>query len=353
MDEDDMPHFNSKEEEIKYWKDTARHLKVKVDELEKELIEFQDSSSQLEKELEKSLEHADKTNRDLKTKCNRLTLDLDTCREKYEQQCHQSSKQINDLQKEISEYVQNEERLIKYIRDLEQKNDDLERSERVMLETVGDIEAKLNSAIERNALLENELDEKETLRAMVQRLKDEHRDMQQELNRQRWQGIPDNNKVIERVRSPVELNKLSLDNQSPTTQMKSKKNKILKHNIAAEDKCKYLYRECKPSHHSSVQKFSKSEWNNKRNFSAMTNEAVNKKNFKREDNDKCMFKRNNIEITKYACNKRKFTNSNQKETSIGNKYDFGGKKTGLIEKEQKRVSRLKSPFSFKKMLSLK
>lgn len=71
--------------------------------------------------------------------------------------------------------MQNEEKLIKYIRDLEQKNDDLERSERVMLETVGDIEAKLNSAIERNALLENELDEKETLKAMVQRLKDEHR----------------------------------------------------------------------------------------------------------------------------------------------------------------------------------
>lgn len=65
--------------------------------------------------------------------------------------------------------------MIKYIRDLEQKNDDLERAERVMLESVGDIEAKLNSAIERNALLENELDEKETLKTMVQRLKDEQR----------------------------------------------------------------------------------------------------------------------------------------------------------------------------------
>ena len=90
-------------------------------------------------------------------------------------QCLQSSKQITELQKEISEYRDNEEKLIKYIRDLEQKNDDLERAERVMLESVGDIEAKLNSAIERNALLENELNEKETLRTMVQRLKDEQR----------------------------------------------------------------------------------------------------------------------------------------------------------------------------------
>ena len=71
--------------------------------------------------------------------------------------------------------MQNEEKLLKYIRDLEQKNDDLERAERVMIESVKSIEAKLNSAIERNALLENEVDEKETLKAMVQRLKDEQR----------------------------------------------------------------------------------------------------------------------------------------------------------------------------------
>lgn len=68
-----------------------------------------------------------------------------------------------------------EEKHIKYITHLEQKNDDLERAERAMIESVGDIEAKLNNAIERNALLENELDEKETLKAMVQRLKDEQR----------------------------------------------------------------------------------------------------------------------------------------------------------------------------------
>lgn len=95
--------------------------------------------------------------------------------QKYEQHCLQSSKQIADLQKEIADYRQNEEKMTKHIRELEQKNDDLERSERVMIESVGNIEAKLNCAIERNALLENELDEKEMLKAMVQRLKDEQR----------------------------------------------------------------------------------------------------------------------------------------------------------------------------------
>lgn len=38
-----------------------------------------------------------------------------------------------------------------------------------------DFEARLNLAIERNAFLESELDEKEALKVMVQRLKDEAR----------------------------------------------------------------------------------------------------------------------------------------------------------------------------------
>ena len=38
-----------------------------------------------------------------------------------------------------------------------------------------DFEGRLNQALERNAFLESELDEKETLREMVQRLKDESR----------------------------------------------------------------------------------------------------------------------------------------------------------------------------------
>ena len=42
-----------------------------------------------------------------------------------------------------------------------------------MVVTLEDFEERLNQASERNAFLESELDEKETLREMVQRLKDE------------------------------------------------------------------------------------------------------------------------------------------------------------------------------------
>lgn len=41
--------------------------------------------------------------------------------------------------------------------------------------SIEDFEVKLNLAIERNAFLESELDEKENLKSMVQRLKDETR----------------------------------------------------------------------------------------------------------------------------------------------------------------------------------
>ncbi|EDK97390.1 nuclear distribution protein nudE homolog 1 isoform d [Mus musculus] len=53
-----------------------------------------------------------------------------------------------------------------------------------------DFEQRLNQAIERNAFLESELDEKENLLESVQRLKDEARDLRQELAVQQKQDKP-------------------------------------------------------------------------------------------------------------------------------------------------------------------
>ena len=98
--------------------------------------------------------------------------------------------------------------LQKYIRELEQSNDDLERAKRsgrlgphtqtippssgmpleptltlfpavpslrATIMSLEDFEQRMNQVIERNAFLESELDEKETLLESVQRLKDEAR----------------------------------------------------------------------------------------------------------------------------------------------------------------------------------
>lgn len=47
--------------------------------------------------------------------------------------------------------------------------------------SLGEFESKLNEALERNAILESELDEKDELAETVQRLRDEARDLKQGL----------------------------------------------------------------------------------------------------------------------------------------------------------------------------
>ncbi|XP_037830454.1 nuclear distribution protein nudE homolog 1-like [Kryptolebias marmoratus] len=54
-----------------------------------------------------------------------------------------------------------------------------------------DFEQRMNQVIERNAFLESELDEKESLLVSVQRLKDEARDLRQELAVQQKQQVQD------------------------------------------------------------------------------------------------------------------------------------------------------------------
>jgi hypothetical protein len=90
---------------------------------------------------------------------------------------------ISTLQEERVELLALKDALQKYIRQLEQNNDDLERGKRVTVSSLEDFESKLNNAFERNAILENELDEKQRLAEMSQRLKDEVKELRSELNR--------------------------------------------------------------------------------------------------------------------------------------------------------------------------
>ncbi|KAE8739503.1 hypothetical protein FOCC_FOCC015000 [Frankliniella occidentalis] len=198
-----MSQSRSSEDPDLYWKNRA-------EELERELEDFREQSHDLEKELEASLEQAEKRARDFRVHCNKLQLENDTLKNKLEQVTKESTTQINSLQEELSQCRNREEKFLKYIRELEQKNDDLERTQRAMYVSLGEFETKMNLAIERNALLESELDEKESLQAMVQRLKDEARDMKQEIVIHKRQEKNDNEKciVVERRSSPVDSNKL-------------------------------------------------------------------------------------------------------------------------------------------------
>ncbi|KZC11800.1 Nuclear distribution protein nudE-like 1-A [Dufourea novaeangliae] len=202
----DPPHFVSKDDEVRYWMDLAHQIHRRKEDTERELEEFQENSQLLEKELEASLEQAEKTNRDLRQRNTRLATEVEQLRTRLDQQttdCAMFQGKAQDLQAQ-------HDHLLKYIRELEQKNDDLERAHRINRVTEEEIEAKLNSAIEKNALLESELDEKEGLKVLVQRLMDEIRDLKQEIQVQE-RHQPDNDKSADRVCNHVDSNKLQVE----------------------------------------------------------------------------------------------------------------------------------------------
>lgn len=83
----DGPKFSTQEDEIRYWREKAmewekkaRALEDRVTDIETEFDEFRESSSSLEKELERALEQTEQSFRDTRTKCNMLTFDLDATR---------------------------------------------------------------------------------------------------------------------------------------------------------------------------------------------------------------------------------------------------------------------------------
>ncbi|XP_073976111.1 nuclear distribution protein nudE-like 1-B isoform X2 [Rhodnius prolixus] len=177
--------MNNIKQDVSFWRNRA-------EEIEKEFEDFRENSQMLEREMEISLEQADKTIKELSLKCNTLQLENDRIKEVQ----RATENQLAELADEITQGHKREEDYVKYIRELEQKNDDLERSQRAMYTSLGEFESKLNYALERNVLLESELDEKESLKTMVQRLKDEARDLKQEIQvREKCRHTTENDKL--------------------------------------------------------------------------------------------------------------------------------------------------------------
>merc|ERR1719495_843525 len=173
--------FASPAEEAAYWRSRFEQLSRESQVTREEFQEFQDGSRELEAELETQLEQSEVKIKEYRSLSNRLHMDNDELKAKLEQ-CHKEyAFQINELQTELVEIKSIKDELHRYVRQLEQQNDDLERAKRSTLASLEDFEVKMNTTIERNAFLESELDEKESLKAAVQRLKDETRDLRQEL----------------------------------------------------------------------------------------------------------------------------------------------------------------------------
>ncbi|XP_008197509.2 nuclear distribution protein nudE-like 1-B isoform X1 [Tribolium castaneum] len=177
MSKVDQPTFDNKDEEVEYWKNLATQYLDKIDRLQIESDEFVSESQQLEREYEATIEQNEKKIKELTLANNRTFNEIESLRVKLDQ----SNKQNQSYQTEIENLTKEKADMSRYIRELEQKNDDLERSRRIVEESIAGIEAAFHNVIERNAILESEIDEKEGLKEKLQRLADETRDLKQEL----------------------------------------------------------------------------------------------------------------------------------------------------------------------------
>lgn len=214
--------MNEDENTVEYWK-------AKYEELNTQFDEYQRHSYELENELELQLKHSDEKIKDLETKNNRLALDNDTLKSKLNELNVSTHKQISQLQEDSAKLKAVKDEMQKYIRELEQKNDDLERTNRCAMFSLGEFESKLNEALERNAILESELDEKDELAETVQRLRDEARDLKQELavRQQKSHHQKDVNMSMQMDTSDVTHSQAATTNSNPIVTQQNTLNHIL------------------------------------------------------------------------------------------------------------------------------
>ncbi|KAI2776480.1 NUDE protein [Daldinia loculata] len=149
-----------------------------------ELAEFRESSHELEAELEKDLDAADKRQRALQQKAEGLQFEVDEWKEKCKKAKAEANAAQNALEKEITNLRDTNRTLQLKLRDIEVANDDFERQARNTTSSLEDLESKYNVAIERTVMMEEEIkigeQERETLRIEAQRLREELSDLKVE-----------------------------------------------------------------------------------------------------------------------------------------------------------------------------
>jgi len=206
----------SREEELEFYKKS-------YEQLETDLADFQASSKELEEQLEKDVENAEKNERKLKQQVEKLGYEVDEWKGKHTKAKTESNSAQNALQKEITTIREQNRGLTLKLRDIEVANDDYEMQARNTTSSLEDLEAKLNQAIERGVLLEEEVkngeQEREALRIDAQRLRDDLGDLKVE-SEIRLEKLRKAESVIETLRSrkPSPLAVENLRSRSPASE---------------------------------------------------------------------------------------------------------------------------------------
>ena len=184
------------------------YYKAQYESLEADLAEFQASSKDLEAELERDIEAAEKRERDLKDKATKLQYDVDEWKAKYNQAKKEANAAQNQLQKEVTVLRDQNRSLQHRLRDIEVANDNIERQQRNTESSLTDMESKYNQMIERGLMLDQEMkaaeQEREAMRIEAQRLKDQFSDLKIE-NEITKEKLRKTEGLLERARKPLTI----------------------------------------------------------------------------------------------------------------------------------------------------
>ncbi|KAF9543770.1 NADH:ubiquinone oxidoreductase [Mortierella hygrophila] len=173
--------FSSAADELEYYKNLARKNEDELLETRAMLEDFQLSSRELEEELEKEIDSTERRYNEIRIRNEAMKQEVEDWKEKYHQAVKESNANINQLSRQLEVLKQQTAEFIKTRRELEQENDQLEKTERAATWSMQEITTKYDAAVERVAILENEVSTKASLSEEVQRLKDELRDANVEL----------------------------------------------------------------------------------------------------------------------------------------------------------------------------
>ncbi|KAI6881188.1 hypothetical protein KC318_g16647, partial [Hortaea werneckii] len=204
------------EEELDYYK-------KQYEQLETDLADFQSSSKDLEEQLERDIETAERNEHKLKGQVEKLNYEVEEWKQKHKQAKTEANSAQNALQKEVTALREGRRQLELRLRDIEVVNDDYERQARNTESSLEDMESKYNVTIERGVMLEEEVKvgekEREELRIEAQRLRDELGELKVE-NEITQEKLRKADRVIEKLRQrkpspPLAVKELRPSQQRP------------------------------------------------------------------------------------------------------------------------------------------
>ncbi|GAA6021163.1 hypothetical protein JCM10207_008340 [Rhodosporidiobolus poonsookiae] len=178
---DDDPSFDSPTAALEHYRQLCTRLANQLEAAEQDIADFTESSKELQGELERELERVEKAEKELRGKCESERRKADEWKTKYTTSLRDHTSTISHMQRELDSLRKTEKDLRGRLRDVEMSNDEMEKSEREVSSSLADVENRYNKSLERIALLEEELVEKARMEEEVQRLKDELRDLSEEL----------------------------------------------------------------------------------------------------------------------------------------------------------------------------